>query len=178
MAPQLRQGGGGFAPKCPRNLEKMCHIYCQSTPVLQKDGPECTIWRVNLTNFWQIKTMEPSGVHKALHHCSEQACFIAISSCFEPSQTHAMVLNLILVIHSFYMLKCLGIEILWPISFKATTGGIWTNFLPPVVALKDIIFLKSGYWIFGVKMGDINFLKLGYWDIGPPTAGPYYFTCR
>ncbi len=43
-----------------------------------------------------------------------------------------------------------------------------------MVALTDIVFFKSGYWIFGVKMGDINYLKLGYWDIGPPTAGPYY----
>ena len=34
--------------------------------------------------------------------------------------------------------------------------------------------LKVGLQDIGVKMRDINFLKLGYWDIGPPTAGPYY----
>ncbi len=58
------------------------------------------------------------------------------------------------------------------VKVKATTGGRKLVQRPPLVALKDIGFLKSGYWIFGVKMGDINYLKLGYWDIGPPTTGP------
>ena len=59
-----------FAPECPRNLAKMCHIYDQSAPVLSTNGSECTIWRVNLTNFhaWEICLQTSDFLDQPLYH--------------------------------------------------------------------------------------------------------------